>query len=167
MLNKPVLYLSHYFKAHRQEYYERLQAVRDRGDWEGWLAFFLKGLVQVSAQEIQTLLGTTFAGANQVVHRLVDIGVLVETPARHGIDGSDTSPTCACSTARDSRPLLLHEFLRATPAAAFRHVEVALRVDGHRMHADELARALAHAADAAHHRALSAIQDPHGAAAHV
>ncbi len=213
MLNKPVLYLSHYFKAHRQEYYERLQAVRDRGDWEGWLAFFLKGLVQVSAQaaetarrilalreehrsliaerlgraagnghrvlqhlyvrpivsarEIQTLRGTTFAGANQVVHRLVDIGVLVETPARHGIDDFDTSPTCACSTARDSRPLLLHEFLRATPAAAFRHVEVALRVDGHRMHADELARALAHAADAAHHRALSAVQDPHGAAAHV
>ena len=85
MLNKPVLYLSHYFKAHRQEYYERLQAVRDRGDWEGWLAFFLKGLVQVSAQEIQTLLGTTFAGANQVVHRLVAVGVLVEITgqARH------------------------------------------------------------------------------------
>src|SRR5271156_3352295 len=32
-LSKPVLYLSHYFKQHRQEYYERIQAVRDRGEW--------------------------------------------------------------------------------------------------------------------------------------
>lgn len=48
MLQKPVLYLSHYFKAHRQAYYERLQAVRDQGDWEGWLAFFLRGVAEVS-----------------------------------------------------------------------------------------------------------------------
>lgn len=37
VLHKPVLYLSHYLKAHRQEYYDRLQSVRDSGDWEaGW-----------------------------------------------------------------------------------------------------------------------------------
>jgi Fic family protein len=53
-LQKPVLYLSHYFKHHRQEYYDRLQAVRDRGDWEGWLAFFLKGVADVSAQATDT-----------------------------------------------------------------------------------------------------------------
>ena len=41
---KPVLYLSHYFKRHRQAYYDHLQAVRDRGDWEEWLAFFLRGV---------------------------------------------------------------------------------------------------------------------------
>ncbi len=50
VLHKPVLYLSHYLKRHRQEYYERLQAVRDQGDWEGWLAFFLRGVVTVSAE---------------------------------------------------------------------------------------------------------------------
>ena len=131
VLEKPVLYLSHYFKAHRQEYYDRLQAVRDLGDWEGWLDFFLKGIVEVSAQaadtarrilvlreehrsliaerlgraagnghrvlqylyarpivstkQVQDLLGATFPGANQIVHRLVDIGVLVEITgqARH------------------------------------------------------------------------------------
>lgn len=54
VLHKPVLYLSHYFKRHRQEYYDRLQAVRDRGDWEGWLAFFLQGIVDVSAQATET-----------------------------------------------------------------------------------------------------------------
>ncbi len=54
VLLKPVLYLSHYFKQHRQEYYDALQAVRDRGDWEGWLAFFLEGVYQVSQQATDT-----------------------------------------------------------------------------------------------------------------
>jgi Fic family protein len=54
VLTKPVLYLSHYFKANRTEYYERLQAVRDAGDWEGWLSFFLKGVAEVSAQATET-----------------------------------------------------------------------------------------------------------------
>lgn len=40
ILQKPVLYISHYFKRHREEYYDLLQAVRDQGDWEGWLKFF-------------------------------------------------------------------------------------------------------------------------------
>ena len=130
-LHKPVLYLSHYLKAHRQEYYDRLQAVRDAGDWEGWLEFFLRGVTEVSVQaadtarrilllreehraliagalgraagnghrvlqhlyehpivsakQVQDLIGTTFAGANQIVHRLVAIGILREITghARH------------------------------------------------------------------------------------
>jgi Fic family protein len=130
-LHKPVLYLSHYLKAHRQEYYDRLQAVRDSGDWEGWLQFFLRGVSDVSKQaaetarrilllreehrtliadtlgraagnghrvlqhlyehpivsstQIQALLGTTFAAANQIVRRLAAIGILKEITgqARH------------------------------------------------------------------------------------
>ena len=54
LLTKPVLFLSHYFKQHRSEYYERLQAVRDSGDWEGWLAFFLEGVIDVSRQATHT-----------------------------------------------------------------------------------------------------------------
>jgi Fic family protein len=54
ILHKPVLYLSHYFKKNRAEYYEHLQAVRDRGDWESWLIFFIKGVVEVSAQATET-----------------------------------------------------------------------------------------------------------------
>lgn len=54
VLLKPVLYLSHYFKQHRQHYYERLQAVRDGGDWEGWLLFFLRGIFEVSQQATET-----------------------------------------------------------------------------------------------------------------
>jgi Fic family protein len=54
VLLKPVLYLSHYFKRHRQTYYERLQAVREAGAWEDWLAFFLTGIAEVSAQATDT-----------------------------------------------------------------------------------------------------------------
>jgi Fic family protein len=54
ILHKPVLYLSHYFKRHRQEYYERLQAIRDTGDWESWLAFFFRGVSEVSAEAAET-----------------------------------------------------------------------------------------------------------------
>jgi Fic family protein len=54
VLLKPVLYLSHYFKRHRQQYYDRLQAIREAGDWEGWLAFFLTGVAEVSAQATDT-----------------------------------------------------------------------------------------------------------------
>ena len=53
-LLKPVLYLSHYFKRHRTTYYERLQAVREGGNWEGWLDFFLQGVAEVSAQATET-----------------------------------------------------------------------------------------------------------------
>ncbi len=123
-LRKPVLYLSHHFKRHRQEYYDRLQAVREAGDFEGWLSFFLSGIAEVSVEAADTarrilelrethrraitshmgraagnghrvleqlyeqpivtvknvreLLKTTFAGANQIVRRLVDLQILRE-----------------------------------------------------------------------------------------
>jgi Fic family protein len=54
VLSKPVLYLSHYFKRFRTDYYERLQSVRDTGDWEGWLTFFLRGVIDVSTQATET-----------------------------------------------------------------------------------------------------------------
>jgi Fic family protein len=54
VLHKPVLYLSHYFKRHRSRYYDLLQNVRDRGDWESWLAFFLRGVSEVSTQATNT-----------------------------------------------------------------------------------------------------------------
>jgi Fic family protein len=123
-LHKPVLYLSHYFKQHRQAYYDHLQAVRDRGAWEDWLAFFLRGVIGVAAEaadtarrilqlreqhrtaitqrlgraagnghkvleslfdrpivsvnDVQGMTGTTYAAANALVSRLVDVGVLHE-----------------------------------------------------------------------------------------
>ena len=53
ILSQPLLYLSYYFKKNRLEYYDRLMAVREKGDWEGWIKFFLKG-VAVTADEATT-----------------------------------------------------------------------------------------------------------------
>ncbi|HUP60918.1 MAG TPA: Fic family protein [Thermoanaerobaculia bacterium] len=124
ILHKPVLYLSHYFRRHRQSYYDHLQAVRERGAWEEWLAFFLRGVAEVaveaaetarrilqlreqhraaiterlgrtagnghkvleslydrpilSVNDVRALTGTTFAAANALVSRLVQVGVLEE-----------------------------------------------------------------------------------------
>jgi cell filamentation protein, protein adenylyltransferase len=54
MLRQPLLYLSHYFKLHRTEYYDRLMAVRLRGDWEGWIRFFLGGVLQTAGEATET-----------------------------------------------------------------------------------------------------------------
>ncbi len=48
VLSRPLLYLSLYLKHHRETYYERLQAIRAHGDWEGWLRFFLEGVISVA-----------------------------------------------------------------------------------------------------------------------
>lgn len=54
ILFKPVLYLSHYFKAHREKYYDLLQNIRDKGEWEEWLKFFLTGVRDVSLEATET-----------------------------------------------------------------------------------------------------------------
>jgi Fic family protein len=93
VLEKPVLYLSHYLKRHRQEYYDRLQAVRDHGDWEGGLAFVLKGVAEVSGEaaemarrvlllrernraEITEKLGRVAANGHRVLESLFDRPIL-------------------------------------------------------------------------------------------
>jgi Fic family protein len=50
ILRQPLLYLSLYFKSHRQTYYELLQRVRERGDWEAWMEFFLTGVGETAHQ---------------------------------------------------------------------------------------------------------------------
>jgi Fic family protein len=47
ILNRPLLYLSYYLRAHRAEYYDRLMGIRHSGDWEGWIKFFLRGVFEV------------------------------------------------------------------------------------------------------------------------
>lgn len=54
LLTQPLLYLSLYFKRHRQEYYRRLNAVRLDGDWEGWLDFFLEGVTTIADEAVAT-----------------------------------------------------------------------------------------------------------------
>lgn len=48
ILSQPLLYLSYYFKQNRDKYYEKLMMVRENGDWEGWIMFFLEGIAIVA-----------------------------------------------------------------------------------------------------------------------
>jgi len=50
VLREPILYLSLYFKQHRSAYYELLDRVRAKGDWEAWLDFFLTGVRDTATQ---------------------------------------------------------------------------------------------------------------------
>ena len=50
VIREPILYLSLYFKAHRTAYYELLDRVRVKGDWEVWLDFFLTGVKETADQ---------------------------------------------------------------------------------------------------------------------
>jgi Fic family protein len=54
ILKKPLLYLSFFLKKNRSEYYDRLQAVRDSGQWEEWLKFFLRGVAEVAEEATAT-----------------------------------------------------------------------------------------------------------------
>jgi len=51
-LREPILYLSLYLKTHRQTYYELLTRVRETGDWQTWLEFFLTGVKETSEQAV-------------------------------------------------------------------------------------------------------------------
>ena len=55
VLRHPLLYLSGFLRRHVDEYYRRLQVVRDDGDWEGWLVFFLDGVTDTAAEATTTV----------------------------------------------------------------------------------------------------------------
>lgn len=54
VLSDPMLYLSLYLKQHRDEYYRQLDQVRERGDWESWLGFFLEGITETANGTVAT-----------------------------------------------------------------------------------------------------------------
>lgn len=53
-LDKPLLYLSDFFKKYRQKYYDRLNAFHEKDDIEGWLKFFLEGVAVTAEQAVET-----------------------------------------------------------------------------------------------------------------
>jgi Fic family protein len=54
ILKEPMLYLSLYFKTHRDRYYQLLNNVRLTGDWESWLAFFADAVIETATQAVDT-----------------------------------------------------------------------------------------------------------------
>ncbi len=74
VLTEPMLYLSLYMKRHRHRYYELLQNVRTRGEWEAWIEFFLEGVVETSHQAVDA--------ARRLVAVLEEDRVRIETFGR-------------------------------------------------------------------------------------
>ncbi len=54
ILREPILYLSLFFKTHRQKYYELLNETRLNGDWEAWLDFFAEAVIATATQAVDT-----------------------------------------------------------------------------------------------------------------
>ncbi|MFH1038763.1 MAG: Fic family protein [PVC group bacterium] len=54
VLRQPLLYLSLYFKRHREAYYDLLQGLRTEGEWERWLIFFMEGLIETAESAVAT-----------------------------------------------------------------------------------------------------------------
>jgi Fic family protein len=55
LIPQPLLYLSAFFETHRLEYYDRLLAVSQGGEWENWLIFFLRGISSQSQDAINRI----------------------------------------------------------------------------------------------------------------
>lgn len=55
VLREPLLYLSLYFKEHRQYYYELLNSIRNTGDWEAWLLFFAEAVTITASQGVEAI----------------------------------------------------------------------------------------------------------------
>ena len=90
MLSKPLLYLSFYLKKHQQEYYRILNDIRYSGDWETWIAFFLRGVIEASTNSVETakkIIGLRSDLVNTLLEKNIGgvvalkfIDVLFETP---------------------------------------------------------------------------------------
>jgi Fic family protein len=93
VLREPTLYLSLYFKQRRAEYYDRLNAVRTKGDWEGWLGFFLDGVAQTAQQAVETaqrllaLLAADRARISRLGARAGNVGLVFDQLAKRVVMG--------------------------------------------------------------------------------
>ncbi|MCP4643565.1 MAG: Fic family protein [bacterium] len=74
LLSLPLLYLSAFFERYREEYYRRLLAVSQQGDWRGWILYFLRG-VAAQAKE-------AYANAGAILDLYQDIQDQVRSAGR-------------------------------------------------------------------------------------
>ena len=107
-----MFYLSEYLENHREEYYERLKAISEDGDWNGWIAFFLQAITIQAAQNskrvtaIQSLYEEMKLAIQEVTHSQYTL---------HLLDAIFTKPIFRSSdlTARMFREVGIHE--KTTP----------------------------------------------------
>jgi Fic family protein len=114
VLSQPLLYLSVYFKRHRDRYYELLDRVRQTGDWEAWLAFFLQGVQETAENAAATARRLTerFAADRQ----------------RLATEGRKAGSALRVHEALQERPILSIPETRKRTGLAFPTVSAAMRL---------------------------------------
>jgi len=83
ILSSPMFYISAYLERNRDIYYERLRAISGEGDWNGWISFFLKALVE-QAEENSRKAKAILALYNSMKQRVPEI-----THSQHSIQAID------------------------------------------------------------------------------
>ncbi len=114
VLNSPMLYLSGYFENHRDEYYSSLQAISDNNDWEQWIQYFLKAVVEQTneniekAKKVQVLyerLKNTIATVVNSKYAFVTLDAIFSRPIFNGVQFREISEIPETSSHRILREL--------------------------------------------------------------
>jgi Fic family protein len=118
ILSKPVLYLSFYLKKYRTDYYDVLMKVRTEGEWEEWIGFFLKGIVETSEEATATareiiilkdaLIARLYEQAISSIHAVRLIDLLFQKPLI-----STTDVIGSLSLSKESVSELIRRFEKA------------------------------------------------------
>lgn len=99
-LREPILYLSLFFKSRRQDYYNLLTHVRETGDWESWLEFFLTGVRDTSEMAV--------TAARQIIEMIDSDRKRIETHGRSAVSllrlhkYIETNPVCSITKAAEA-----------------------------------------------------------------
>ena len=138
LLREPLLYLSLYFKTHRDAYYAQLQTVRESGDWEGWLRFFAVAVGEVATQAVRTAEALTALGARDAerIRREADAGpadreraaqlhrALCMRPVARALDVVAVTGMASAAIARGARVLEDLGLLHTLPGARDKPIHV-------------------------------------------
>ena len=79
VLSQPMFYLSEYLERHRDEYYARLKGISAEGDWNGWIAYFLRATAVQAAQNGQRV------AAIQALYEAMKLAIQAATHSQYTV----------------------------------------------------------------------------------
>lgn len=114
LLSKPLLYLSLYFKRHRQEYYRLLNGIRQDGNWEAWIEFFLEAVIDTAEDAVRML--------SELQKRILQDRALIATLGR--VRKNAEKILSIMQRHIITRPLILAEQAGLAPSTTYRILDI-------------------------------------------
>ncbi|MBR5212950.1 MAG: Fic family protein [Akkermansia sp.] len=114
LLSKPLLYLSLYFKRHRQEYYRLLNGIRQDGNWEAWIEFFLEAVIDTAEDAVRML--------SELQKRILQDRALIATLRR--VRKNAEKILSIMQRHIITRPLILAEQAGLAPSTTYRILDI-------------------------------------------